>query len=132
MAEEHILPLVKLPFAPRIRPLPFGFAKLVVFEINASTQESYFTYGSEEESPVNHDIHFRAGIAPDGSDTFTPRTLIYDLKGSFGSMRRINALYEAEDDINVDVGRSWFMTLYCKISDEKSWRRNPESQLSPY
>lgn len=64
-------------------------------------QESYFTYPPEPESAVNHDIHFRAGLAPDGSDTFTPRALIYDLKGAFGSMRKTNALYEAEDDRNI-------------------------------
>ncbi|KAF7450113.1 Tubulin [Pyrenophora tritici-repentis] len=66
-----------------------------------NTQESYFTYPPEAESPVNHDILFRPGVAPDGFDTFTPRTLIYDLKGAFGSMRKINALYEAEDDRSI-------------------------------
>ncbi|KAL6706061.1 mtDNA inheritance, partitioning of the mitochondrial organelle [Coniothyrium glycines] len=66
-----------------------------------NTQEAYFTYAPEPESPINHDISFRPGIAPDGSDTFTPRTLIYDLKGAFGSMRKINALYEPEDDRNI-------------------------------
>ncbi|KAF1942911.1 mtDNA inheritance protein dml1 [Clathrospora elynae] len=66
-----------------------------------NTQESYFTYPPEPESPVNHDVLFRPGLAPDGSDTFTPRTLIYDLKGAFGSMRKINALYEPEDDRNI-------------------------------
>ncbi|KAA8620870.1 Prp18 multi-domain protein [Pyrenophora tritici-repentis] len=65
------------------------------------TMESYFTYPPEAESPVNHDILFRPGVAPDGFDTFTPRTLIYDLKGAFGSMRKINALYEAEDDRSI-------------------------------
>ncbi|KAH7406869.1 tubulin domain-containing protein [Phaeosphaeria sp. MPI-PUGE-AT-0046c] len=65
------------------------------------TMESYFSYPPEPESPVNHDVLFRPGIAPDGSDTFTPRTLIYDLKGAFGSMRKINALYEPEDDRNI-------------------------------
>ncbi|KAL5436857.1 mtDNA inheritance, partitioning of the mitochondrial organelle [Paraphaeosphaeria minitans] len=72
-----------------------------------NTQESYFTYPPEEESPVNHDIHFRSGVAPDGSDTYTPRTLIYDLKGAFGSMKRVNALYEAEEDVNVDRSGVW-------------------------
>ncbi|XPS75755.1 mtDNA inheritance, partitioning of the mitochondrial organelle [Ascochyta lentis] len=66
-----------------------------------NTQESYFTYPPEPESAINHDIHFRAGTAPDGSDTFTPRALIYDLKNAFGSMRKTNALYEAEDDRNI-------------------------------
>ncbi|KAF2845684.1 mtDNA inheritance protein dml1 [Plenodomus tracheiphilus IPT5] len=64
-------------------------------------KESYFTYPPEEESPVDHDISFRPGLAPDGSDTFTPRALIYDLKGAFGSMRKISALYEPEDDRSI-------------------------------
>ncbi|KAF9639179.1 hypothetical protein BFW01_g10076 [Lasiodiplodia theobromae] len=72
-----------------------------------NTQESYFTYDDPEKtadaaaaepSPVDHDIHFRPGIGADGSDTFMPRAVIYDLKGAFGSLRKINALYEAEDD----------------------------------
>jgi hypothetical protein len=70
-------------------------------------KESYFTYPPEAESPVDHDILFRPGIAPDGSDTFTPRTLIYDLKGSFGSMRKVNALYEPEDDGSLERPGVW-------------------------
>ncbi|PBP22710.1 misato [Diplocarpon rosae] len=64
-----------------------------------NTQESYFTYSKDEESLVDHDIHFRPGLGADGSETFTPRTLIYDLKGGFGSLRKINALYEIEEPI---------------------------------
>ncbi|KAH7418219.1 tubulin domain-containing protein [Cadophora sp. MPI-SDFR-AT-0126] len=62
-----------------------------------NTQESYFTYSKDDESLVDHDIHFRPGLGADGSETFTPRTLIYDLKGGFGSLRKINALYEIEE-----------------------------------
>ncbi|KAH8894766.1 tubulin nucleotide-binding domain-like protein [Thozetella sp. PMI_491] len=62
-----------------------------------NTQESYFTYSADEESPINHDIHWRPGIGADGSETFMPRTVIYDLKGGFGSLRKINALYDAAD-----------------------------------
>ncbi|CZS95784.1 hypothetical protein WAI453_001615 [Rhynchosporium graminicola] len=62
-----------------------------------NTQESYFTYSKDEEALVDHDIHFRPGVGADGSETFTPRTLIYDLKGGFGSLRKINALYEIEE-----------------------------------
>jgi len=62
-------------------------------------QESYFTYSSDQESLVDHDIHFRPGIGADGTETFTPRTLIYDLKGGFGSLRKINALYEIEEPV---------------------------------
>jgi hypothetical protein len=60
-------------------------------------QESYFTYGEDGETPVDHDVHFRPGLGADGTETYMPRTVIYDLKGGFGSMRKINALYEAED-----------------------------------
>ncbi|EMC92164.1 hypothetical protein BAUCODRAFT_78457 [Baudoinia panamericana UAMH 10762] len=59
-------------------------------------QESYFTYPGQAESPVNHDVSFRAGIGANGEDTYTPRTLIYDLKGAFGTLRRENALYELQ------------------------------------
>lgn len=63
-----------------------------------SSQESYFTYSDQEESPVDPNIHWRPGVASDGSDTFLPRTVVYDLKGGFGSLRKINALYDATDD----------------------------------
>ncbi|KAH8202458.1 hypothetical protein TruAng_003358 [Truncatella angustata] len=63
-----------------------------------NTQESYFTYGEDGETPVDHDVHFRPGIGADGTETYMPRTVIYDLKGGFGSMRKINALYEAEGE----------------------------------
>jgi len=62
-----------------------------------NTQESYFTYDSQEESPVDHDIHFRAGIGADGSDTYLPRVVIYDFKSSFGTLRKLNELYEVMD-----------------------------------
>lgn len=69
-----------------------------------NAQESYFTYptsspsaggpdgvsvhgNGDSISPVDHDIHWRAGIGPAGEDTYTPRALIYDLKGGFGGMR---------------------------------------------
>ncbi|CAG7951833.1 unnamed protein product [Penicillium salamii] len=61
-------------------------------------QESYFTYDGTEQSPVDHDVHFRPGYGADGSETYTPRTLIYDLKGGFGTLRRYNALYELGED----------------------------------
>ncbi|RCI14121.1 hypothetical protein L249_7915 [Ophiocordyceps polyrhachis-furcata BCC 54312] len=64
-----------------------------------NAQESYFTYDDENDhqapSPVDHNIHWRAGVGHDGRETFLPRTVIYDLKGAFGSLRKINALYDA-------------------------------------
>ncbi|QDS77731.1 hypothetical protein FKW77_004446 [Venturia effusa] len=67
-------------------------------------QESYFTYSGDEESPVDHDIHFRPGVAADGTDTFTPRTVIYDLKDNFGTLRQTNALYEIQQNSAAQSG----------------------------
>ena len=63
-----------------------------------NAQESYFTYSANEESLVDHDVHFRPGVGADGSETYTPRTVIYDLKGGFGTLRKHNALYELTED----------------------------------
>ncbi|KAF2143481.1 uncharacterized protein K452DRAFT_269038 [Aplosporella prunicola CBS 121167] len=69
-----------------------------------NTQESYFTYDSQTESPVDHDVHFRPGIGADGSDTFMPRAVIYDLKGAFGSLKKINALYDPLEEAETSAG----------------------------
>ena len=59
-----------------------------------NTQESYFTYPPAPPSSIDHDKSFRPGLSPNGEETYSPRTLIYDLKGAFGTLRRENALYE--------------------------------------
>lgn len=60
-------------------------------------QESYFTYdNTQEPSPIDHDVHFRAGVGARGEETFTPRTLIYDLKGGFGGLRKWGGLYDQQ------------------------------------
>lgn len=92
-----------------------------------NTQESYFTYGdgaSEEPSPVSHDISFRPGIAPDGSDTYTPRALLYDLKGAFGTLRRENALYEIQQEVDPMQQNPW--------GRQATEMRLPRIEPSPY
>jgi len=77
-----------------------------------NTQGSYFTYGSQEESPIDHDIHFRAGIGADGSDTYLPRAVIYDFKAGFGTLRRVNELYEVVEGGNASGnGNVWYVTF---------------------
>ncbi|PHH52251.1 Protein dml-1 [Ceratocystis fimbriata CBS 114723] len=63
-----------------------------------NAQESYFTYDKNDVSLVNHDIHWRQGLSPDGSETFLPRAVIYDFKKSLGTLRKISPLYETEDE----------------------------------
>ncbi|KAI4090058.1 MAG: hypothetical protein LQ344_004988 [Seirophora lacunosa] len=72
-----------------------------------NTQESYFNYDpASEPSRIDHDIHFRAGKGPGGEDTYTPRTLIYDLKGGFGNLRKWGGLYD-QGDVEEDLKTLW-------------------------
>lgn len=71
------------------------------------SQESYFTYSENEESLIDHDVHWRPGLGADGTETFMPRTVIYDLKGGFGSLRKINALYEIADETPAQTSSLW-------------------------
>ncbi|KAM0471635.1 hypothetical protein ACHAPX_009292 [Trichoderma viride] len=71
-----------------------------------NTQESYFTYSEDEKSHVDHNIHWRAGLGEDGSDTFLPRTVVYDLKGGFGSLRKMNPMYDAPSE-DVAMASLW-------------------------
>ncbi|KAK9464389.1 tubulin domain-containing protein [Lipomyces arxii] len=66
-----------------------------------NAQETYFTF-DDKISPVDHNISFRAGFGSDGvTETFTPRCLLWDLKGGFGSLKKYNSLYEDKPDPNV-------------------------------
>lgn len=76
------------------------------------SQESYFTYSAAEESPVDHDVHFRPGLGPTGLETYTPRTLIYDFKAEFGSLKKNNELYEVQQENGPQDGL-W----YAELSD---------------
>ncbi|KAL2753837.1 hypothetical protein ACRALDRAFT_1064949 [Sodiomyces alcalophilus JCM 7366] len=69
-----------------------------------NTQESYLTYADDDPiSPVSPDIHWRPGQGVDGTETFLPRTVIYDLKGGFGSLGTINTLYDSTRDWDVPI-----------------------------
>jgi len=46
-----------------------------------------------------------------------PRTVIYDLKGGFGSMRRVNALYmDAEEQEGKTPRALWYFALQYSFS----------------
>ncbi|RKF53822.1 Protein dml-1 [Erysiphe neolycopersici] len=97
-----------------------------------NTQESYFTYTNEKESIVDHDIHFRPGIGVDGTETFTPRTVIYDLKGGFGSLRKINALYGIEEPDTLDILWNKPAVIQRLDSIEKcAYQQSLEQNLEP-
>lgn len=81
-------------FPPLAMPTPLLY---LTYTFPSSLQESYFTFDSTQPSSlVDHDVHFRPGIGARGEETFTPRTLIYDLKGGFGGLRKWGGLYDQQ------------------------------------
>lgn len=98
-------------------------------QILTTLQESYFTYSGDQEPLVDHDVLWRAGLGADGSETFMPRTVVYDLKGGFGSLRKINALYEVEDKGSDQA--LWWVFLYfarqirCSSLTQRCVRHQP-------
>ncbi|KAF3913154.1 hypothetical protein AA313_de0203846 [Arthrobotrys entomopaga] len=93
------------------------------------TKESYFTFDeSEDLSPVDHNVHFRAGVGVDNVETFTPRALIYDLKGGFGSLRKINQLYQEDSALakirDLDLNSLW--------SGKKETRETPRVEKNRF
>ncbi|OAA44896.1 Tubulin FtsZ [Metarhizium rileyi] len=72
-----------------------------------NAQESYFTYAGQGESLVDHDVHWRAGLGVDGTETFLPRTVLYDLKGGFGAMRKRNSLYDVSSATDAAADSLW-------------------------
>lgn len=68
-----------------------------------NAQDSYFVYDDRKVSHVDPTVLFRAGIGSDGhTSTFTPRALIWDMRGGYGSMKKNNALYSDGFDGNHD------------------------------
>ena len=78
-----------------------------------NTQESYYTFPPTPPSPIDHDIHFRQGISPNGLETYLPRTLIYDLRDGFGSLRRVNALGSLDNDDSAQ--EIWFVSIFYAL-----------------
>ncbi|CCX08018.1 Similar to Protein dml1; acc. no. A2QAY5 [Pyronema omphalodes CBS 100304] len=99
-----------------------------------NAQESYFTYGDEERSDIDHNVHFRPGIGNDGTETFTPRALLYDLKGGFGTLRKINALYEVmeeEDPASQGLWDNGVVTQRQKPIESIQYQKDLEAGVFP-
>lgn len=77
---------------------------MLVLPYSSLSLSIYLAENPPQASPVNHDVHFRPGLGADGTETFTPRTIIYDLKGGFGSLKKYNALYQMEEESSMPRG----------------------------
>lgn len=65
-----------------------------------NAQESYFVFNEKDahtRSHVDPTVLFKAGVATDRrTPTFTPRALIWDMRGGYGSLKRSNGLYNED------------------------------------
>ncbi|CAG8736057.1 16025_t:CDS:10, partial [Acaulospora morrowiae] len=87
-----------------------------------NAQESYFSYDGSQNSPpeITHDISFRTGVTQRGIETYTPRLMIYDLKGGFGSIKKMNKLYEEVTENDQDQLWDWKSEIHSQISYPKN------------
>lgn len=68
-----------------------------------NAQDSYFVYGGNEVSHVDPAVLFKTGMSTDKrTTTFTPRALIWDMRGGYGSLKKTNILYPGALD-NLDI-----------------------------
>lgn len=56
-------------------------------------QEASFMYGTSADTGINHDFLFREGITSQRQETYTPRLLCIDVKGSLCSLSSRGSLY---------------------------------------
>lgn len=73
-----------------------------------NAQSSYFVYDTEDvnkKSFVDPHILFRPGVSTDGkTPTFTPRALLWEMRGGFGSLKKSNAWYNYDSqDVPLDI-----------------------------
>jgi hypothetical protein len=69
-----------------------------------NTQESYFTYGDDDESIVNHDLSFNEGRTPHNQPTLCPRLLAFDQKSNFGTLAKTS---QADTTTDASLDTTW-------------------------
>lgn len=87
-----------------------------------NTLETYFASaaGSEE---IAHNVAFREGLAPDGSETFCPRLLLFDFKENFGALSNVSALYSDGLEEEDSEATAWY------ASTSASFKPSPRVKL---
>ncbi|TPX67932.1 hypothetical protein SpCBS45565_g03456 [Spizellomyces sp. 'palustris'] len=67
-------------------------------------QESYFHTHPEDEPEIQHDVLFRAGSNIHGEETYTPRLVLFDLKGT---LKKVSPLYEPSNESASYTAHTW-------------------------
>ena len=95
------------PLAREVITLQFGHYANFAGTHLWNLQESSFCYDPKEEyfDEINHDCLYREGLTLSGQETFTPRVVLFDLKGSLGTLPQFSSLYRT--DSNDDNTLSW-------------------------
>lgn len=93
-----------------------------------NTLESYFASENNGSEEISHSVSFRDGIAPDGTETFCPRLLLFDYKAHFGALSNISALYGGTAQDQNDVA-TWYV---CSRSITLTGTNALEYQERPY
>ena len=97
--------------------LSFGWANHVATHF-WNAQGSYFS-DSNDASPVDHAVSFSVGAGWNDMPLYTPRALLFDLRGEFGSLRQRSALFGGYDD---DATRqAWTGEVIAEPEVEPSW-----------
>lgn len=66
-----------------------------------NTQTGYFNYSPSAPQPlVDHDVSWQEGVDGRGQERYTPRWLVYDVKGGFEGLRRDEVYDVDEDDVH--------------------------------
>ncbi|XP_069506090.1 protein misato homolog 1 isoform X2 [Ambystoma mexicanum] len=71
-------------------------------------QDAALRYNSETKQPdpeICYDVMFRAGVTSRGQETYTPRLILMDLKGSLNSLKQDGSLYTEEK--NTSPAGAW-------------------------
>ncbi|KAJ3165670.1 Protein misato 1 [Geranomyces variabilis] len=76
-----------------------------------NTQDAYFalseTAAASAAPELDHDVLYRAGRNVYGEETYTPRLVILDLKGSLKTLKKVSPLYEAADEDGSSAAATW-------------------------
>ncbi|KAJ6656927.1 hypothetical protein lerEdw1_002928 [Lerista edwardsae] len=70
-------------------------------------QEALFCFdpdAEKSEERIRHDVLFRVGRTLHGQETYTPRLIVMDLKGSLSSLKREGGLYQ---DVKTNTPVTW-------------------------
>ncbi|XP_014666318.1 PREDICTED: protein misato homolog 1-like [Priapulus caudatus] len=85
-------------------------------------QEASFLYEpnpeKQREKILNHDVLFREGVTLTGQQTYTPRLIAFDLKGSLNTLRQEGVLYDVPSRDEIQWGGD--VTLHQSTQSTKN------------